>query len=665
MKTTTGPKLLATFTLLLSFLWFVTALVFYNCCLDKTISAMYRGESLSLLNHLIRNTDGTPLSYYLARGRLLFSYLTLFGVASLLTLSAALAYNYTRSVLVDFFTTPTSPLNLAIFRVAVFVALLLQIHPSEAIWFGRVPHELQMAPVGVGWLLPHLPVSVTSMTVAVIFLIVTSIMGIIGLFSRTSALLSLFGAFYVLGVPEFYGTVEHYHHLIWFLAILAVSRSGDALSVDAIRKASKREQQGLPALPAASVIYSLPLRFVCILIGAIYFFPGFWKVRITGLDWAFTDNLRYVMYARWIDLDGWTPFFRIDLHPFLYKSMALATLVFELSFILLVFFPRLRPLIALVGFGFHLGCGHFMGILFLDLWFCYVALLDVNKWLGILGRKLFLQELTVFYDSRCNLCRRTISLVRVLDVFGRLTFVNALYAADVDLRRFSPLDPAALLPGIHTISGNQTLAGFQSFRALAARVPFLWPIVPILRIPFVESFGNALFHQASREPAKEIAYVSQRVEVIEPGFRSCVPVAVLGVSLFVACSYFGARGIVRGWPFACYPRFAWNPGSQMESMEILALTPEGEVVFQATPDLHRTIKYHAFGGQLYSLLSTSTKDPSDFAERMKALWQLLVLQDPNLRRATTIRCFRVTLSTIPERGSMNPIHRELIADWKL
>jgi len=54
---------------------------------------------------------------------------------------------------------------------------------------------------------------------------------------------------------------------------------------------------------------------------------------------------------------------------------------------------------------------------------------------------------------------------------------------------------------------------------------------------------------------------------------------------------FGSRGIVRGWPFACCPRFAWNPGSQVESMETAALTPKSEVVFRGTPDLHQTIKY--------------------------------------------------------------------------
>jgi hypothetical protein len=541
------------------------ALVFYVCFLDRMIVAMYRGESLPFLNHLIHNTDATPLSYYLIRGRLLFSYLILLGVVAHLILAAALAYRVTRRIVVDFFTTPTSPLNLAVFRVAVFLGVLSQIHPSETIWFGKVPHVLQMAPVGVGWLLPHLPISESSMTLAVTLLIIVCVTGLLGLFTRTSAVLALIGSFYVLGVPEFYGTVEHYHHLIWFLAILAVSPSGDALSVDAFLKVSKRMNNGLSALPPPSVVYSLPLRFAALLIGIIYFFPGLWKIRISGFDWAFTDNLRYVMYARWADLDAFTPFFRLDLHPWLYRSVAFGTLVFELSFIFAVFFSRLRPLLALVGVGFHFGSGMFMRIPFFDLWICYVVLFDVSGWLATRGPRVF----------RSRLAARML-----------------MHDPPVDLD-----------------SRNVAVGGF--------------------------------------------------------GHRRYMPVAIVGTMLLIACCYWGSRGIVRGWPFACYPRFAWNPGSEVESLEISAVTPAGDIVFQGTPDLHRALPYHAFGGQLGSLLGTRKQDPSGFAQRMLALWSLHVQQYPPLAKASIIRCYRVTLNTVPELRSENPVQRELIFELRL
>jgi hypothetical protein len=147
--------------------------------------------------------------------------------------------------------------------------------------------------------------------------------------------------------------------------------------------------------------------------------------------------------------------------------------------------------------------------------------------------------------------------------------------------------------------------------------------------------------------------------------RRYAPVAIVGTLLLLASLSWGGRGIVRGWPFACYPRFAWNPGSEVDSMEITALTPTGEILFQDTPDLHRLLKYHAFGGQLGSLLQTSTKDPNGFAERTKAIWSLHVQQDPRLGKASIVRCYRVTLNTIPELRYLNPVQRELIFELKV
>ncbi|MFE1744162.1 hypothetical protein [Coleofasciculus sp. H7-2] len=105
----------------------------------------------------------------------------------------------------------------------------------------------------------------------------------IGLFSRTSALLTAFIGFYALGIPQFFGKVDRDHHLLWFSAILAASRCGDYFSGDAIFTAWKRADRGVVEPPSSSSIYALPLRFVWLLLGIIYFFLGFWKFW-TGLS---------------------------------------------------------------------------------------------------------------------------------------------------------------------------------------------------------------------------------------------------------------------------------------------------------------------------------------------------------------------------------------------
>src|SRR5712671_484291 len=169
--------------------------------------------------------------------------------------------------------------------------------------------------------------------------------------------------------------------------------------------------------------------------------------------------------------------------------------------------------------------------------------------------------------------------------------------------------------------------------------------------PLVERAGNKLYRRAADMRTCRVSKrdASRQTEALEISAIHWAPIAIIGILFLLANSYCGERGIVRGWPFACYPRFAWNPGDQIESVQISALTAEGEVLFQDTPDLHRILKYHSFGGQLAALLSKVKQDPNSFADRIKVLWNLNVRQDPGLEKASVIRCYRVTLNTIPER----------------
>src|SRR5262249_21295415 len=156
-----------------------------------------------------------------------------------------------------------------------FVTLWQSVDIPYTVWFSRIPAELQMAPTGTTWLLPHLPINETWVTLSSELLCLACITGMLGLFSRTSALFAAVLSFYVYGVPSFFGKVNHDHHLLWFAALLAASRCGDVLSGDALFYAWKRADRGITEPPGPSRAYALPLRFVWLLLGLIYFFPGF------------------------------------------------------------------------------------------------------------------------------------------------------------------------------------------------------------------------------------------------------------------------------------------------------------------------------------------------------------------------------------------------------
>jgi predicted DCC family thiol-disulfide oxidoreductase YuxK len=660
-----GARRLALLTLIALSLCLITAFIFFTCCLDRVITAIYRGESLPVLNRLIYNTDNTPLSYYLTRAHLLFSHLIVLCIVTHLFIAAAISHDYMRSVFINFFTTPTSALNLAVFRIAVMVTLLLDLDPSTTIWFSNLPRGLQFAPFGMGWLLPHLPIFKSLVMVAVILLVVVCITGLVGLFTRTSMLLALILSLYVLGITQFYGKVSHDHHLIWFLAILAVSRSGDSLSLDAILGAIRRADRGeLPARPPVSIVYSLPLRFACLLLGIIYFFPGFWKVWTCGFDWALSENIKYQMYSKWMEFNGWTPFFRLDWHPWLYKSSALVTITFETSFVFLILFPRLRALAAAGGVLFHSASALFMRIFFYDLLICYVALFDVGSWLQKLGCWLFPDRLTLFYDENCRFCRRTVAAIVVLDILDRITLVSMLNEAETARVPIFQLDHRAARKDMHAVSGDQTWTGFAAYRALASRVPLLWPIVPLLHWAPIEAVGTKSYRGIADSRTCTLPQrTSQIVYRSESSARGYTSVVIVGILLLAGNVYTGGRRIMSGWPFACYPLFDFIQREQIDSLQVEALDPTGEVIRSSAADLEGKFSGQRFRSLLENLLRM--RGPGESADRLKALWKLYVQEDPLLKKATTVRFYRVTLCTIPESQRLNPVKSELVFEMKL
>src|SRR5262249_56320347 len=164
--------------------------------------------------------------------------------------------------------------------------VLFQFVDSEhRVCVNQIPAEHRFPPVGVVWLLPYVPINPATVALPAMMLRVCCLSAVVGLYSRTSAGLAALLSLYVLGVPQLYGKVNHYHYLVAFAALLAASPCGDALSCDAVRAAWRRADRGQTAPPEPSMAYAVPLRFVWLLVGLIYVFPGFWKLWSSGFDW--------------------------------------------------------------------------------------------------------------------------------------------------------------------------------------------------------------------------------------------------------------------------------------------------------------------------------------------------------------------------------------------
>ncbi|WP_343211027.1 HTTM domain-containing protein [Archangium violaceum] len=274
-----------------------------------------------------------------------------------------------------------SAVDLAVFRITVFVVVLLSRDVYEAPVWAPTAEAVRSAPIGLGWLAPHLPLSSTWAWVALGVLVPSTLLSILGLFTRAATVLAATSLAYVLTVPQFAGTVLHTHHLLWFAVLLAASPCADALSVDAWLRARRHGSQ---VAPDDALGYGLPIRIAWVLVGLIFLFPGLWKWS-AGLDWALGGALRGQLYWKWAEYGGWRPWLRVDEWPGVLEAGGVAVMLFEPLVLVGVLVPRLRPWTVGAALLFHAATALVFRIEFSSLWACYTVFVPWSRVLARVG----------------------------------------------------------------------------------------------------------------------------------------------------------------------------------------------------------------------------------------------------------------------------------------
>jgi predicted DCC family thiol-disulfide oxidoreductase YuxK len=588
-----------------------------------------------------------------------------------LVLLANRRWEWLRGIIHNFFNAVTHPLNLAIFRIIFFWTLCHWLDVGSTLKLSRLPVELRVPTVGLEWLIPVLPINEPLVKASLYVVFFASFAAMIGLFTRISAWVTAIVGLYALGIPQFFGNVGHYHHLVWIPAVLALSRCGDYLSVDAIFAAWKRADRGVVEPPSASNAYALPLRIVWLIIGSVYFFPGVRKFWVSGFDWAFTDNFRYHLYRKWLELD-WTPFPRLDHFPALFMPMALVAILFEAGFFFLVFFPRLMPWIAITGFSFHSAVKYFMGISFWTLQACYASFVNWYRLFGWIGDRLFPQDMYVVYDGNCKLCRRTIATLRSLDLLDRVTYVNALDERALTEHGLTWLDSNAILTDMHTVVGQKTWKGFAAYRVLFYRMPIFWLILPLLYLPPISAIGSVVYRRVADSRTCSLPQPTDQAlssKDVMPMWRSR-PLVMFSAFLIAVNIPYGLAGIKSAWPFACYPTFEAILGPQQQTLEIVPLNDAGAKV-SLNKALKDKIPSNSYRGLVRHILTDSEEavnvdgDLGQTEERLKALWQVVARNSEGVDHIATVQFYRVTLWSPPEKWDENPANRELLFELKV
>jgi hypothetical protein len=125
--------------------------------------------------------------------------------------------------------------------------------------------------------------------------------------------------------------------------------------------------------------FGWPISSALVVVAGAYFFSGYAKWRYSGIEWVTSDNLRHVLYdaAR----VGRMMFPELPLlvadHAWLAHVVAAGTLVFELTFPIVLVVKRVRPLYALWAVTLHGGTWALLGLDYW-LWIAVVLLIVVD-----------------------------------------------------------------------------------------------------------------------------------------------------------------------------------------------------------------------------------------------------------------------------------------------
>jgi len=190
----------------------------------------------------------------------------------------------------------------------------------------------------------------------------------LGCWTWLSTAVAFFAGFYLLALPNNFGKIHHFDAiLVVVLGILAVSRCGDAFSIDALRRRS-------PAAPSGE--YCWPIKAVWLALSVVYLTAGTAKLWTSGLGWITSDNMRLLLImgayhtANADPLPGWGTF--VANVPGMARLFAAATVAIEVLYPLAMVSTGLRWILVPAALAMHLGIRVLMGPTFTQFFFVNV-----------------------------------------------------------------------------------------------------------------------------------------------------------------------------------------------------------------------------------------------------------------------------------------------------
>ncbi len=266
---------------------------------------------------------------------------------------------------IRFFFKPVGPRNLGLCRVLFFGSCFLFYLPQDFSAWASVGDSF-FDPIVLLEVL-HLPVLSSDQLLVVQGVWKVSLaLSCIGLLTRVSTMSSLILGVYLLGLGNNFGKIYENETLIVIcFGIMALSRCGDAYSIDRLIRRWRQRSSFRVMHPRMSGDYTWPVRTVWMVFTLIFFASAVSKLRHSGLEWIFSDNLAISLILAGYHVSDAEPLVTWGLYiaqyAWLTRLLAAGSLVLELACPLALFSSRARwvivpsILLLLIGFRVFLG----------------------------------------------------------------------------------------------------------------------------------------------------------------------------------------------------------------------------------------------------------------------------------------------------------------------
>lgn len=248
-------------------------------------------------------------------------------------------------------TEPVRAERLAAFRIGVAIMLLVDIFtlylPHANAFFGRdslgSPEVFAPTPTSIRWSILRGVESPEAVTAVLATWAIAAAFLLVGVLPRLSALVAWMLSVSIIGINNYlHNSGDNVRNIELFYLMLCPCAAVWSLHSRYHRRAD------VPDGP--TYVHAWPVRLLFVQLMIIYFFNGVYK--LLGTHWRDGDVMHYVLCNL-----AWTRFSyaQLPLPSAAIQFLTWSTLVWELTFPLLVMIPRIRTVALWIGIGFHVG----------------------------------------------------------------------------------------------------------------------------------------------------------------------------------------------------------------------------------------------------------------------------------------------------------------------